>query len=65
MSTYLRLIQYLRRHTRVFLSAVGCMLVSSVLGGIQLGAIFPLADRIITNKNGSPAWSGGSTAWSR
>ncbi|HLD78842.1 MAG TPA: ABC transporter transmembrane domain-containing protein, partial [archaeon] len=33
------------------------MAVSSVLGGAQLGAIFPLADRIVTNKAiPVPAW---------
>ena len=57
MSTYLRLLQYVRPHLGVFSLAVACMVVSSLLGGIQLGAIFPLADRIVTNKAiPSPAW---------
>jgi len=57
MSTYLRLLRYLRPHLGVFGLAVGCMLVSSLLNGVQLGAIFPLADRIITDQRiPSPAW---------
>jgi subfamily B ATP-binding cassette protein MsbA len=33
------------------------MLISSLLNGVQLGAIFPLADRIVTDKTiPSPAW---------
>ena len=50
MSTYLRLLRYLKPHLGVFALAVACMGVSSLLGGVQLGAVFPLADRIVTNK---------------
>ncbi|MBI3020730.1 MAG: ABC transporter ATP-binding protein [Candidatus Omnitrophica bacterium] len=50
MSTYLRLLQYVRPHLKVLGLAVACMAASSLLGGVQLGAIFPLADRIITNR---------------
>jgi len=57
MSTYLRLARYLKPHLSVFLMAVGCMAVSSVLSGVQLSAIFPLADRIITDRLiPIPAW---------
>ena len=57
MSTYLRLIRYLRPHLAVFGAAIACMVVTSLLGGVQLGAIFPLADRIITDKViPEPAW---------
>ncbi len=57
MSTYLRLLRYLKPHLRVFWLAVGCMAVSTLLGGIQLGAIFPLADRILTNATvPTPSW---------
>jgi subfamily B ATP-binding cassette protein MsbA len=57
MSTYLRLLRYLKPHAGVFGVAVACMAASSLLGGVQLGAIFPLADRIITNKAiPAPAW---------
>ena len=57
MSTYLRLLRYLRPHLGVFGLAILCMGFSSLLGGVQLGAVFPLADRIVTNKAiPSPAW---------
>ena len=57
MSTYFRLIQYLKPHLRIFSIAVGCMLVSSFFGGIQLAALYPLADRVLTNQViPSPAW---------
>ncbi len=57
MSTYLRLLRYLKPHVGVFGLALGCMAVSSLLNGVQLGAIFPLADRIVTNKAiPTPAW---------
>lgn len=57
MSTYLRLLQYLRPHLRVFWLAIACMAVSGLLNGVQLSAIFPLADRIVTNRAiPTPAW---------
>lgn len=57
MSTYLRLLRYLRPHLGVFGLAVLYMGLSSLLGGVQLGAVFPLADRIVTDKAiPSPAW---------
>ena len=68
MSTYLRLLRYLRPHLRTFWLAMSCMVVTSMLGGIQLGAIFPLADRIVTNKTipipgWLPAWLVGVVQW--
>ncbi len=68
MPTYLRLLSYLKPHLGVFILAVVCMLVSSLLNGIQLGAIFPLADRIITNQaiptpHWLPGWLGGLVGW--
>ena len=68
MSTYFRLLRYLRPHLRVFGMAVACMAISSFLGGIQLGAIFPLADRIVTNKAiptpvWLPGWFRGFVEW--
>ena len=68
MSTYLRLLRYLKPHLKVFGLAVACMAVSSVLGGTQLGAIFPLADRIVTNKAiptppWMPGWLLGLVGW--
>jgi hypothetical protein len=57
MSTYFRLLRFLRPHLGIFGMATGCMAVSSLLGGLELGAIIPLADRIITNQTiPSPAW---------
>src|SRR3989338_4623653 len=68
MSTYLRLLQYLRPHLPVFGIALGCMVVSSLLNGVQLGAIFPLADRIVTDRaipvpEWAPGWLAGMIQW--
>ncbi len=68
MSTYFRLIQFLKPHSGVFLLAVGCMLVSSLFNGVQLGALFPLADRIMTNQaipapGWLPGWLAGTVGW--
>ena len=68
MSTYLRLLRYLKPHLKVFGLAITCMAVSSVLNGIQLGALFPLADRIVTNRaipaaSWFPAWLVGLVNW--
>ncbi len=49
MSTYLRLLSYVRAHLRIFLIAIGCMAVSSSLGGIEIGAIWVVVDRIFAN----------------
>jgi subfamily B ATP-binding cassette protein MsbA len=57
MTTYLRLLTYLKPHLGVFAVAIGCMFVSSVLGGVQLGALFPIADRMVTDTGiPTPAW---------
>ena len=68
MSTYFRLLRYLKPHLGVLGVALGCMVVSSLLGGVQLGAIFPLADRIVTNQNiplptWAPGWLAGVIGW--
>jgi subfamily B ATP-binding cassette protein MsbA len=68
MSTYLRLLRYLKPHLGVFGIAIACMAVSSLLGGVQLSAIYPLADRVITNQAipspaWLPAWVAGFVAW--
>ena len=68
MSTYLRLLRYLKPHLGVFGIAVACMLASSLLGGVQLSAIYPLADRVVTNKaipipGWLPVWLAGFVAW--
>ncbi|MDP3721952.1 MAG: ABC transporter ATP-binding protein [Candidatus Omnitrophota bacterium] len=68
MATYFRLLRYLKPHLRVFWLAIGCMAVSGLLNGVQLGAIFPLADRIVTNRAipapaWLPAWLEGVVGW--
>ena len=68
MRTYFRLLRFLKPHLGVFGLAVGCMLVSSLLSGAQLGALFPLADRIVTNKAipvapWLPGWLRGLVEW--
>ena len=68
MSTYLRLLRYLKPHLGVFGLAVLYMGLSSLLGGIQLGAVFPRADRIVTDKAipspaWLPGWLGALVAW--
>ncbi|PIQ83617.1 MAG: hypothetical protein COV75_06635 [Candidatus Omnitrophica bacterium CG11_big_fil_rev_8_21_14_0_20_63_9] len=68
MSTYVRLVRYLKPHLSVLGLAILCMAVSSLLGGLQLGAIFPLADRIVTNKaipvaSWMPGWLAGIVGW--
>ncbi len=57
MSTYLRLLRYVKPHLGIFGMAIGCMAVFSLFGGIELSAIFPLADRLLTDGTiPSPAW---------
>lgn len=64
MSTYLRLLRYLRPHLSLFSLAIGVMLVSSLLEVVQLGAIYPLADRIMTDKAiPAPPWLPGWGLW--
>ena len=68
MSTYLRLLRYLKAHLGVFGLAIACMAVSSLLNCVQLGAIYPLADRIMTNKAipfaaWMPGWLTGLVGW--
>ena len=68
MSTYLRLLRYLKPHLAVFGLAITCMAASSLLGGVQLGAVFPLADRIVTDRliptpSWLPAWLVAVVQW--
>ena len=50
MRTYLRLLQFIKPHLSMFGLAVLFMLGSTLLGGVQLGAIVPLADRVVTDR---------------
>ncbi len=68
MSTYLRLLRFLRPYLGLFGLAIGCMLISSLLSGAQLGSIFVLADRIMTDRAipappWLPVWLTGVVAW--
>jgi subfamily B ATP-binding cassette protein MsbA len=57
MSTYFRLLGFLRPHLGVFGVAVACMAASSLLKGLELATLIPLADRIVTDKSiPSPGW---------
>jgi len=50
MRNYRRLIKWLKPHVGIFVLAILCMLISSILGGISLGAIVPLVDKILAGK---------------
>lgn len=57
MSTYFRLLKFLKPHIRIFGGAILCMIGSTLLNGFQLGSIFILADRIVTNQIiPTPTW---------
>ncbi len=49
MKDYFRLIGLLRAHIGIFLSAVLCMILSSLFSGISLWTIIPLVDRVVSN----------------
>jgi len=58
----------LKPHLAVFGLAVAAVLVGGLLEWVQLGAIFPLADRVITNKAipspvWLPVWLAGVVTW--
>ena len=69
MRTYLRLLKFIKPHLGVFGMAVVFMLGSTLLGGVQLGAIVPLADRVVSNRAipmppaWAPGWLGHLVAW--
>lgn len=50
MKNYLKLLKFLKGHTRLFSVAVTTMLVSSFLEGFQLSLLVPMTDRIFNNK---------------
>ena len=51
MREYLRLIKWVRPYWWLFALAVLCMLGSSVFGGVSLGMIIPLVDKILAGKS--------------
>ena len=51
MKTYLRFLKFLKPHTLVFIAALLCMVISSILSGLSLGIIVPIADNILGSKN--------------
>ncbi len=50
MSDYIKLLRFIKGHTREFSLAVFFMLVSSIFEGAQFSLLVPLTDRILTNK---------------
>src|SRR3989338_5203180 len=57
MRVYLRLLRFIRPHVRILWLAVLCMVGSTLLNGVQTGALIPLLDRIVGNHSiPSPAW---------
>ena len=60
MRTYLRFLRFIKPHLDVFGVAVLCMLGSTLLNGVQAGALIPLVDRIVSNRDlPIPGWSPG------
>jgi subfamily B ATP-binding cassette protein MsbA len=50
MKDYLRLYSFIRPYKKLVLLAFGLMFVSTIFDGVSLGAIVPLTDRVLTNK---------------
>ena len=68
MRTYLRLLGFTRPHARVFGLACLCMVGSTLLNGVQTGALIPLVDRVAANRMipvppGCPGWLAGLIEW--
>ena len=49
MKRYLRLVQFLKPHLGVLSLALLCMLLATIFGGVSLGMIIPLADKVFTD----------------
>jgi len=47
---YLRLLKFVKPHIGILAAASLCMMVSTIFGGVSLGMIVPLSDRVLTNK---------------
>ncbi|MBI3087292.1 MAG: ABC transporter ATP-binding protein [Candidatus Omnitrophica bacterium] len=68
MRTYFRLLGFVKPHMGVFVLAVGCMVGSTLLNGVQTGALIPLADRIVSNRaipvpDWLPGWLAALAGW--
>jgi len=47
---YLKLLKFVKPHIGILAVASLCMMVSTIFGGVSLGMIVPLSDRVLTNK---------------
>ncbi len=68
MGTYRRLIGFIKPHLGVFGLAVLCMVGSTLLKGVQVGSLIPLADRVVSNRAipiapWMPTWVAGLAGW--
>lgn len=50
MKDYIRFLKFVKPHIWIMAIAVGCMIVSSGMGGVSLGMIIPLVDNILSGK---------------
>ncbi|MFH1479469.1 MAG: ABC transporter ATP-binding protein [Candidatus Omnitrophota bacterium] len=50
MKDYIRFLRFVKPHLWIMAIAVVCMLISSGMGGVSLGAIIPLVDSILSNR---------------
>jgi len=50
MKNYLKLLEFLQGHVRLFAVAVATMLISSFFEGFQLSLLVPMTDRIFNNR---------------
>jgi len=68
MLAYFRLFRFLKPHLAIFGLAVIAMLGSTLLNGVQTGALIPLIDRIVSNRAipvapGLPGWLAHFVQW--
>jgi subfamily B ATP-binding cassette protein MsbA len=68
MSTYFRLVRFLKPHLGVFGFAVLSMLGSTLLNGVQTGMMIPLIDRLASGRtipvpSQLPGWLAGMANW--
>ncbi len=51
MKIYLRFLKFLKPHLLIFIAAIFCMVISSILSGMSLGIIVPITDNILGSKS--------------